>query len=419
MKYKGLSQLVIGLVVTALLVSVLLVGFFFRQETVRRQSEIRFQAYQVLSALVEAYNLSGPETLPLWPEVRGFGIYNSDGTPLYVYGSAPLLLTDFSDPELGRDETASLQVLKIIRRMGGLPPSMSMPPPRRGYRQMMDSMRGSQLIFLEYDASRFYHAGRVTQLVAIALIALFVGIFAVLGFLLRKIDMYRDRERQSAHLIQLGEAARTLAHEIKNPLGIIRIQCATLRRISGEEQQRNIGVIEDETRRLTELTDRVREYLQTPELTVRSVTAAWFLEQSRLRYGEQVAVEGTVPAQAMLECDSDRVLQILDNLIANACEALGENLNGSPTSDRVTLSISAGKKQIRFIVRDGGAGVPAEQRGRLFELFFTTKSRGSGIGLALSRRYAEQNGGTLEYSPGMEGGSVFTLILPLREEGKK
>jgi two-component system NtrC family sensor kinase len=76
------------------------------------------------------------------------------------------------------------------------------------------------------------------------------------------------------------------------------------------------------------------------------------------------------------------------------------------------LTAGVAKGSVSFQVSDRGCGVAPENRPRLFELFFTTKPKGSGIGLALSRRYMEQAGGSLDYHEQPGGGSVFTARLP-------
>jgi signal transduction histidine kinase len=104
---------------------------------------------------------------------------------------------------------------------------------------------------------------------------------------------------------------------------------------------------------------------------------------------------------------------VLDNLIANAIEASADGTGALPE-----LSIEQHPQRVLLSVSDRGSGVPPENREHIFSLFFTTKAKGSGIGLALSRKYIEQAGGVLRYTPRPGGGSVFTVELPCGKGGK-
>ena len=108
--------------------------------------------------------------------------------------------------------------------------------------------------------------------------------------------------------------------------------------------------------------------------------------------------------------DPDRLVQTLDNLIANALES------GSAERPRLSLEVRQGSAV--FAVADRGGGVAGEHRSSLFTPFFTTKPKGSGIGLALSKRFMELAGGSLSYSERQGGGSVFAATLPVVPEAE-
>lgn len=213
---------------------------------------------------------------------------------------------------------------------------------------------------------------------------------------------------ESAHLVQLGSAARTLAHEIKNPLGVITIQCATLRRLCPEDVRDGLAVIENETQRLATLADRVRDYLNAPAEPTHPVSAAWCAELIVSRYAGLVQSESTLKPEIPIMIDPDRFLQLIDNLISNARDACA----GMPAPE-IRFSASSDRDMVMFTVSDNGEGVPAVIRERLFEPFATTKTQGTGIGLALARRIAEAAGGSLLWCDNPGGGSIFTLSLPV------
>ena len=101
--------------------------------------------------------------------------------------------------------------------------------------------------------------------------------------------------------------------------------------------------------------------------------------------------------------------QVLVNLVLNALEAMVDQ----PNSDKIaTIEVSLSAGRIRSAVHDSGCGVDADQQGRLFEAFFTTKATGLGMGLAISHQIIEDHGGTLRYQAREKGGSSFIIDLP-------
>jgi two-component system, NtrC family, sensor histidine kinase HydH len=98
-------------------------------------------------------------------------------------------------------------------------------------------------------------------------------------------------------------------------------------------------------------------------------------------------------------------------LITNALEAAPK---GGTVTIRTKLSSANGhSRSVGVSVEDTGAGIPAENRERIFEPFFTTKSQGTGIGLALAKKFVENNGGTIAVSDGTAGGTIFEVRFPL------
>lgn len=282
----------------------------------------------------------------------------------------------------------------------------------------------------------------------------------------RSNEELKEAEVAMREMAQLGEAARTLVHEIKNPLGIMRIQTALLKRGGDSRVSASAGIIEDEVMRLSGLADRLREFLKSgegePQLIgldgfLREYASRWLAPQdtdsgildtsgTRMRMvasdqkPEQVpaSFQSASPALFMsgnhsdraepgietpenpiairlqllpgytVEIDRRHLVQILDNLIMNARDA------GSREVLLVMEPPARTKNEVLLSIHDWGAGVSPEFRDRLFEPFFTTKEKGSGIGLALAKKYVNQAGGDLHYSPHPDGGSTFTLSLPSR-----
>ena len=118
------------------------------------------------------------------------------------------------------------------------------------------------------------------------------------------------------------------------------------------------------------------------------------------------------PSQGLekLYVDEIQIQQILVNLVKNSLDAIAES--GQPDG-RIEIRVAQSSNEALISVSDNGGGVPEADRGRLFESFFTTKARGVGLGLSICRSIAAAHGGNLQYSAEEEGGSRFTLSLPL------
>lgn len=434
MKPVRSKLILIILIILSITLSVSFAVLLVRQEMQRRRSGIEFQVYQIMTGLVDVYNSGGAIDPSFWPELTGFGMYTLNGISVYRYGSAPEILTNQDAISVRGSSVLSGSSMTIIRRSGPLPSmhggnsefsnrDTNSPRYRQGNRpdsrmeQMMNPLmnpmmgppRSNRFVFIEINVETLLKEGQVVYFAVIALLSVFMAIVSLVILYSRKIAVYRDREQKTAHLVQLGEAARTLAHEIKNPLGVIRVQCATLKRTVPEERQKNIDIIEEETERLVQMTNRVRDFLHNSEGNPQMCDVSFFLEQCRARYSEQLHVCSWSGSSLFITIDQNRMMQVLDNLIANAIEAGG--------TEKPELSISLRRNQVSFIVADRGVGVSLENKARLFELFFTTKARGSGIGLALARRFIEQAGGSLRFEERSLGGSLFVATLPCVKKG--
>lgn len=229
--------------------------------------------------------------------------------------------------------------------------------------------------------------------------------------------------REAEHVEALRQADRlkdallaSVSHDLRTPLTSIRATAAEMR-AHGSEQA---AIIEEEAERLnrfvTDLLDlsRIRAGVLpvSPEINAADdLIGAALLEVRGLPGGEQIDVR-LPPGEAAPAGKFDFVLALraLVNLLDNA-------LGHTPAGQHVTLELLLAPDRLVLEVRDRGAGVPAEDRERIFEPFVRGDAtdrtrRGAGLGLAIARSLAEAQGGELTYRPGRGGGSVFSLILP-------
>ena len=399
-----------------------------------RRLYLEYEAYRASTVLAESFR-QNPGLLPADDRVLGFGIYGPDGSPLLRSGTAPAYLDLSAAP--GRSppvrigpfslimerplgpEAAGMPGMRFMMRgrgPGSFPPGAPRPQ-FRGQLNLQEGPLGPGLglttgpaaLWLEYGIGSY--ARQRAALFGGALLAT----FALLGFFILLLRLYgknaelREAEIQTRELVQLGEAARTLVHEIKNPLGVIRVQAATLRRLGDSEAAQKARakalLIDDEVVRLAGLADRIREFLKGGEGEAREIELSSWLRDFAARYaGELVLTDRDGEASAWVRVDPERLSLALDNVVRNALEV-------APTPPPELALLRKGK-QWELSVGDRGAGIGADVAARIFEPFFTTKERGTGIGLALARRIARSSGGELIYRARPGGGSLFVFSLP-------
>ena len=217
-------------------------------------------------------------------------------------------------------------------------------------------------------------------------------------------DTTRSREEaQQLKLAALGRLTANIAHEIRNPLSAISHAAELL----GEEQrtrdrERLTRIIRDNTLRLDRLVSDVLQLNRRDRATPdRIALAAWipaFVEDFTANEGlEPGLVTVEAPREAAILFDREHLRQVLWNLLRNAVR----HSRGLPGS--VRLEASAYGDQVELNVIDDGSGVPQAIRGQLFEPFFTTESKGTGLGLYLARELCAANRAALEYVGDMQG----------------
>ncbi len=208
----------------------------------------------------------------------------------------------------------------------------------------------------------------------------------------------REREKR---LAALGEMSAVLAHEIKNPLaslkGNAQLLASTLE--EGKPKQKAARVV-DEAVRLEKLVADLLAFVRTGELHRARSNPAQLIPDAI-----ESDTTGSPPSWSL---DEPRMRQVIANLIENAQAA------GGPVTVRVAQEPARGGQGARLVIEvaDKGPGVPPEDRERIFEPFFTKKTRGTGLGLAIARRIVEQHGGTISVRDGTSGGAVFRIEIP-------
>jgi two-component system sensor histidine kinase HydH len=252
-----------------------------------------------------------------------------------------------------------------------------------------------------------------TQTLTAVLFPLTEIAFLVLVFYIRRLYLrnreYREKIEAQHNLVVLGTAAGTLAHEIKNPLLSIRLQTGILEKITGESGGDELGIINQEVDRLSSLVYRVNDYLREPEGERSPFSLADLAAETGTRlFGKNIIAQKPESA-VVINADENRIRSVLENIFRNAVDS------GSPLDDiGASVDIEGGKGIVRIF--DRGRGIAEKDLKRVFDPFFTTKSTGTGIGLAVSKRFTEAAGGSIgieNRGASSGGGLMVTLIFPL------
>lgn len=208
----------------------------------------------------------------------------------------------------------------------------------------------------------------------------------------------------------LARMGAMVAHEVRNPIGVIRGAVELVRARVGEALgARDREALEDvlgEVERLRRLTEDFLDLTREPALSPALVELASLAEEAAravARTHPQLAVELAVPP-LVVRADPARIRQVLANLLDNAAHA------GART---VRIGAEATEGRVKVLVRDDGPGIDAAVRARLFDPFASGRARGAGLGLAIARRIAERHGGALELADVGPPGAAFALTLPL------
>jgi two-component system sensor kinase FixL len=222
--------------------------------------------------------------------------------------------------------------------------------------------------------------------------------------------LLEQRLAEQKALVKLGEMAAVVAHEVKNPIAGIRgaLQVITSRM---PEDQRDKGILLDIITRLDGLNRIVEDMLQfaRPRALKHETLAIDALLKETASMIEQdpsmSALEIGISGSSRISGDREMLQVVFQNILMNAAQAM-------EGKGRIDVTITAADGLCRVAIIDRGPGMPAEVQERVFEAFFTTKHRGTGLGLPIARRVVESHGGNIHIEVPPSGGTVFTVVLP-------
>jgi len=242
-----------------------------------------------------------------------------------------------------------------------------------------------------------------------------------------KIEIEHARLIAEAELLKkerlsvLGQFTATVANELRNPLSAIRNTLFTMREIatsSGLTLDRPIARIQRSVARCDRIIGDLLECTRAPELTRMPVSFDSWLHDVLAEHSLPATValvEELEAGDAIVRIDADRFRHVVINLIDNAVQALGETALGSVKST-ITVRSSVCDQGLELAVCDTGPGIARENIARIFEPLFSTKSFGTGLGLAAVKQIVGQHGGAIDVDSELGHGTSITIRLPLEHE---
>lgn len=243
----------------------------------------------------------------------------------------------------------------------------------------------------------------------------FIQFFLIIFFTLAIFSYQRglnlkEKLDEQKNLVILGTALRTLTHEMKNPLSGIRLQSSFLKKKYPQIEEHEVQIINDEVNRLTRLMDSVRDFLKTPAEESHIICLNSALHEIKAQFSEDLSWE--IPEEKQyIDFNKDRFRSVMENLLNNALES-----GSSPVGISVHCLVL--KKTVNITVKDEGSGIPAEVQQRIFDPFYTTKMKGSGVGLMVVKKYLDEKNISMKINSKSEIGTSVSFWLPLIKNKK-
>ena len=236
------------------------------------------------------------------------------------------------------------------------------------------------------------------------------ALLAATALFWRLLILREAAERRLEHqqrLGMLGEMSAVLAHEIRNPLaslkGHAQLLCERLGDTSADGAKAQLVVTEAE--RLEALTDDLLEFARSGPIEIQPTDPAALL----VACADEVAHDGLVVwtdrAPPVWPLDTNRMRQVLTNVLGNARQV-------TPDAARPEARVEVVRHDLVFTIRDFGPGIPTGDERRIFEPFYTTRTSGTGLGLAVAERVVRMHKGTISAENHPDGGAVFVITIP-------
>lgn len=237
---------------------------------------------------------------------------------------------------------------------------------------------------------------------------------------LRDFESIKRLETQLDYATRIAALSRItsgVAHEVKNPLHamVLHLELLRTKLAEGRDPAKHVEVLTTEVNRLNRVVQTFLDFTRPVEVQMRKAELNDLVHDvvllapvNGMRDGEHRinVVESYAGAPIFVEADGDLLKQALLNIVVNACQAMPDGGQLTITTEHI------GKNQAQITIADQGVGIPEEVREKIFNLYFTTKPQGSGIGLAQAFRAVQLHSGRIEVESQVGVGTTFRITLP-------
>jgi signal transduction histidine kinase len=318
-----------------------------------------------------------------------------------------ILLWDRVKPELRSTAYVSLFALLAAAGLAGISAHLALLPLRRIGR-VVDTLAVGKPLGLSLPPSE---DGEDREVAAIEYKLGLIG------------EQMEGARRDADQIRSFGRLARSVAHEIKNPLNAISLRLETLRmRVAPEvpEAESDIELVTNEVQRLDRVVRTFLDLNRPMELEIGTFDAgelASSVMETMRPAAQQANVQLSVekPGGSLaVEADRGLLQQGLVNVVNNAIQAIA----ATGSAGRVKIAVSRQNSDCAIAVTDNGPGMPENVQERIFEPYFTTKASGSGVGLAVTRRALELHGGGIRVQSAPGEGTTMVLLFPVRARSR-
>jgi len=357
-----------------------------------------YRSAQISLSQIKAFSDNLVEHMPI-----GLVSLSADGTITSLNHTAESVLQITADETLGKNSVLILQekmseMLNNLKERGGTID-----------REIDYPLAGGKSIPLDVLATELNDEDGV-----------FLG-YVILFRDLTEIERLRSEIERSRRLASLGQLAAGIAHEIRNPLSSIKGFATYFRERYRDipEDRKTADIIIGEVDRLNRVISQLLEFARPMNIQLKPTALQGFLQHS-IKMIEQQARGGNItimtdlPSQiGEIHLDPDRMSQVLFNLYLNAFEAMDA---GGTLSVRLSTTDD---KTTTITIADTGTGIAAEDMGRIFDPYFTTKPSGTGLGLAIVHRIMEAHQGEIHVDSTPGAGTTVSLIFRNREDRRE
>jgi len=239
----------------------------------------------------------------------------------------------------------------------------------------------------------------------------------------RELKSAQDELIKKERLAAIGQMSSVVGHEIRNPLAVInnsiyfiKMKVAAAGMTPDPKVVKHISIIESEVRQANGIIDEILGFARTRELNPKVQSLNTYIEELTMSFPvpEHIKlVQELTDANPMVNIDSDEMAQALRNLIKNGIEVMPEK-----GTLYIRTAVADEGRMAEIDVEDTGLGIPREALEKIFAPFFTTKARGTGLGLAVVKKVTDRHKGRLEVASTVGSGTCFKIFLPVAEGEK-